>query len=488
MKVLFCIPKSKDMYGIDPAEPDGVEGKVGHPHMGTAYLSAFLKQYGMEVQIYDHGLTNSIATLRQLIAEFQPDVVGTNGYSYSYTHMVDLIGLVRGLTSVPLVVGGPHVSATKEEILLNTRADFAVKGEGEHTLLEFLRELEFGAPDWGKVEGLLWRRDGEVVENPDRPFIKDLDSLPYPDFGGFDLAKYHCSTSRTLPIISSRGCPFGCTFCSVRLSMGRVFRARSAENFVEELAHWKTRGWERFEFDDDCFSANPKRAKRICELICKRNLDIKFDIYNGIRVDCVDPELLKALKRAGCSLVSYGLEAANAEVLKNIRKGVNLEQVRNAVRWTKEAGLRTSVNFIIGHQGETYQKAKESLEFAKTLDVDFVNFYNLVPYPGTETYEWVKQHGRFLVPEEEYLRHISYRDNKPIFETDEFTAAERMRIIKESFALYHKTLLRFRLGRRLGYLAYLLICTPIGKWGIHFALENRIGKAVYRYISRASRQ
>ena len=362
---------------------------------------------------------------------------------------MELIRNVKSMSTAMVVVGGPHVSATKDEILRHTDADLAIKGEGEETLHELIQAIQHSQSAFDEIDGLIWRKNDEIVENKNRAFIQDLDDLPYPDFAAFPLEKYLCYKERTLPMISSRGCPFGCTFCSVRLSMGRGFRGRTPESFVTELQHWHDQGWRRFEINDDCFSANVERAIKICQLIQEKQLKISFDLYNGIRVDRVSPELLRELKQAGCSLVAYGLESANPQVLRNIKKNVALAQVEEAVKWTKEAGLSCSVNFIIGHAGETYTTAKESLDFAKRLPADFVNFYNLVPYPGTEAFEWVEQHGRFLVPQEEYLTRISYRDNRPIFETPEFPVAERMKIMKEGFKLYERKLLQFRLGKTL---------------------------------------
>ena len=255
------------------------------------------------------------------------------------------------------------------------------------------------------------------------------------------------------------------------------------------MEYWQKRGWERFDIDDDCYSCDMKRAIQISEEIIRRGLKVKYDIYNGIRVDRVSPELLQSLRRSGCSLVSYGLESANLKILKTIKKSIkSLDQVTNAVKWAKDAGLKTSVNFIIGHQGETMETARESLEFARNLEADFVNFYNLVPYPGTETYEWVKKNARMLVPDEDYLRHISYRDNEPIFETDEFTAEERRQVIKEGFQLYEQKVLKFRLGKILGALAYIpLRIAPLGKWLKKAMNEGGVVKRSFVLLSQKSR-
>ncbi len=491
MRVLLCNPKEKSMFGDDIDLPDGIGGSSGHPNLGLAALSSYLKQKGIQIRVYDHQIENSQNKLNQIITEFQPDVIGLTSFSYSYIHAIDLVDIIKTMTKAPVILGGPHVSATKAEVFENSKVDFAVKGEGEITFEEFLHEIQKPEPNYSEIQGLLWRNEnGEVIENCSRPFIYDLDPFPYPDFEAFPLKKYACFQTRTLPIISSRGCPYACTFCSVVLTQGRNFRKRTPKNFVDELEYWNNKGWERFEIDDDCYSCDMKRCIKISKEILNRGLKVKYDIYNGIRVDRVSPEMLSALRKSGCSLVSFGLESANLQILKNIKKDLkSLDQVTDAVKWARDAGLKTSVNFIIGHQGETIETARESLRFGDKLDADFVNFYNLVPYPGTETYEWVKKNARMLVPEEDYLRHISYRDNEPIFETDDFSAEERRQIIREGFKLYEKKVLKFRLGKILGMLAYFpLRFKPLGNWLKKAVNQQGVVRRSFIYLSQSSRQ
>ena len=176
---------------------------------------------------------------------------------------------------------------------------------------------------------------------------------------------------------------------------------------------------------------------------------------------------------SGCILISYGCEAGNDNTLKTIKKGIKLEQVKNAVQWTNEVGIKNSVNFIIGHPGETYETAMDSIRFAKSLPTNFVNFYNLVPYPGTELFDWVNTNAHFLSSPETYLNQISYRDNSPIFETEEFTKKERSKVIKKGFSLYEKRILQFRLGKKFGYAGYLATrIRPIAKIGRNFIQNN----------------
>ena len=461
---------------------------TAHPHIGVAYLCSFLKRNDIEVAIFDEGIENDLSRLEYTIDDFKPQLIGITIFSYCYSYAYKLINKIREKTDTPIVAGGPHVSAIGRKILDDAKIEFAVKQEGEFTLLELLREFSKQNPEFSRIKGLIWKnRDGGILENPDRELIEDLDSLPFPDYDSFGLQNYPCYKHKTLPIITSRGCPFGCNYCSVRLSMGQRFRARSAENVFLELKLLYERGFRSFDINDDCFPLDTKSAADICDLIIDNKLDIRFQLYNGIRVDTVTLELLKKMKRAGCFFISYGCEAGNDKVLKAIKKGITLDQVRSAVSWTNGAGINNSVNFIIGHKEETYQDALDTLNFADELPANFVNFYNLLPYPGTESLEWAMQHANFLVPPDSYLENISYRDNKPIFETKEFTKKQREEVIRKGFDLYRKKILNFRLGKVFGGIIFWLTKNYfINKFTTNFALTNPLGRFIYLRLSKKS--
>jgi len=479
-RILFVIPRNKSLFGDKTTV-------AGHPHIGVAYLSAFLKQNNIEIAIYDDGVDFDHAQMLDQIKSFQPDIIGITIFSYCFEFAKELIGKIRSATKIPIIAGGPHVSAVKRGIFEQLDVDFSVKGEGEHTLLEFLDEINKPKPDYSTIAGLIWKDTGNPVENADRPPIMNLDELPFPDQDSFPMQRYSSNISKVYPLITSRGCPFGCNYCSVRLSMGQRFRARSAQNVFDEIQFLTTRGFQEFAINDDCFTLDKQRAEDICDLIIEHKLAIRFQLFNGIRVDTVTPRLLKKMKAAGCFFLSYGCEAGTEKVLKAIRKGIHLQQVRDAVRWTNEAKIHNSVNFIIGHTQETYQDALETIRFAESLPTDFVNFYNLLPYPGTESFEWIQSHGRFLIPPEEFLRTVSYRDNSPVFETPEFSAEQRSEVTRRGFNLYRKRILTYRLGKGLGTCMYLATsCEPINKLATNFALGTNIGKRIYGALSKRS--
>jgi len=473
VRILFVIPKSHEWP------------HPGYPHTGIAYLAAVLKQRGMKIKILDMRLGYTFANLFKVLDEFNPDVVGLTCYSYFFKNTYELVSKIKSQGDYIVVIGGPHVSAIRGKVLAETKADFAVKGEGEYTFPELCKAIEKETEDFKEIEGLIWRRKSEVVENVDRPFIEDLDTLPFPDYEEFELEKYMCYIEKRLPIITSRGCPYRCIYCSVKISMGNMFRARSPDNVINEMKYWYGKGWRSFDINDDCFSLNMKRAKKICDLIIEKGLKITYKLYNGIRVDRTDMELLQKMKASGCDLVQYGVESGNEEVLKMIKKGITLEQAKKAVENSKAVGIRCVVNFIIGHPGENFEKAMDSIRLAKMLPADSVCFYNLVPYPGTELFEWVEKNATFLYSPEIYLNEVSYGEGKPIFETREFPAEKRREVLRKGFLLYRKKILQSKLGWVPGSVAYLVSKSNIlWKIGVGIFSGTKMGRMLLKSVAR----
>jgi len=474
MKVLFIIPKSHEW------------SHPGYPHTGVAYLVAVLKRHNIEVKVVDMRLGHNSNYLFEVLDNFNPKVIGVTSYSYLFKNAYEVVNAAKSYGEYTVVIGGPHVSAFRSKVLAETKADFAVKGEGEYTLLKLCEAIETGTKDFGKIKGLIWRRGNEVVENADRPFIRDLDSLPFPAYEEFELEKYMCYVEKRLPIITSRGCPYRCIFCSVRLSMGNLFRARSPENVIDEMKYWYNMGWRSFDINDDCFPVDMKRAKRICDLIVRNGLKITYKLYNGIRVDKVDMELLQKMKASGCDSVQYGIETGNEEVLRMIKKGITLEQAKKTVEMSKAVGIRCVVNFIIGHPGENFEKAMDSIRLAEMLPADSVCFYNLVPYPGTELFEWVEKNATFLYSPEIYLNEVSYGEDKPIFETREFPAEKRRMVLRKGFLLSRQKILQSKLGWGLGQVAYLVSrSNTLWRIGVGVFSGTIMGRMLLKLVTRS---
>lgn len=453
MRVFLIIPDVK-----------GVVLKPTSPHIGTAYLAAVLLKNKHEVKLLDMRFGYRYSYLLRILEKFKPDFVGVTSTSVEHKKAYRLIENLKK-SGFKVIIGGPHASVMLKKILEDTKTDYAIKGEGEETIIDFLNNL--GKPE--KVKGLIWRnKKGEIIENEDRERIQDLDKIPFPAFELFELDKY---MDKKLPIVTSRGCPYRCTYCSIFFTMGHKFRMRSPENVVGEIERWYKKGYRYFSFNDDCFTFNLERAEKICDLIVERGLKIKWDLRNGIRIDNINEQLLRKMKKAGCTYVAFGVESANQNVLNKMRKGVTVEQAKNAIMLADKVGIKKGAFFIIGLPGDNMETFKQSLDFALSLPLDEVRFYNAIPYPGTELFSWIKKNGKFLQPLDRYLNNADAWDAEPIYETDDFKRSERKKafLIAEEYVM--KYLMRREFGKFIGTLGWYLwkpkisrkIVFPIGK-------------------------
>ena len=438
MKVLLIVPRTIGRYT-----------KPTIPHAGIGYIAAILLKNGHNVEILDMRVHPHIKDSINKINKFKPDMIGLTSPSRGYIIAYNLIKEIKKHYNIPIVIGGPHASTIEEQILKDTPVDYAVMGEGEYTILDLVNSVK---PS--EIKGLIWKDEEKIIKNPYREWIEDLDSLPFPAFELFELNKY---MDKRIPIVSSRGCPSLCNFCLAYKVMGRKFRKRSAENVVNEIEHWYKQGFREFEFSDDNFTFDIERAEKICDLIIAKNLKIKFLLGNGIRVDRINEHLLRKMKKAGCTFIAYGVEAINKDVLKLMKKGINKDRVTKAIKLTHKVGIQTQANFIIGCAGSTFNTFKESLEYSKTLPLNEVKFNNMIPYPDTELYEWIKKNGRFLYSPEYYLNHISSREEGDvIFETKEFPKEERYKAYKIGERRRMELVIKRHLGPFLGTIAFSL--------------------------------
>lgn len=457
MKVLLVLPPNIGRYIVATI-----------PHAGMAYLAAVLEKGGHEVALCDMRLYPEDTYLFKKITDFKPDLIGFSTASFGYKLSYSIIDKIKERFNIPLAVGGSYVSVAFSKILEDTKADYVVYGEGEQTFLEIANKVPLK-----DIRGLIWRNNGEIITNPPYPPIENLDELPYPKYELFELDKM---LEKRIPIVSSRGCPHQCVFCSIHLVFGRPFRARSPENVVKEIEYWHKKGYDTFEFSDDNFSHDMQRAERICDLIIEKGMKLKLIFGNGLRADRVDERLLKKLKQAGTTFIAYGLETSNPESLKLLKKNLDLEKLKESVIITKNLGIDTQVNFIIGCPGQTFATFMEDIKFAEELNIDQTRFYNLVPYPGTEMFEWVKKNGRFLHKPEEYLNNLDYWGEEPVFETDEFTREERTKAYRIGQDKIMELFLKRHFGKFIGSIGFEVWKIPlIRKYGTSIAKKAWIG-------------
>jgi radical SAM superfamily enzyme YgiQ (UPF0313 family) len=435
MRILFMMPDISGRYG-----------KPSSPPVGMAYLAAFLRDHGCEVKAIDMRVESKEFDYISEVKAYLPDFVCLSFMSSDYEISYNMISEIRSAVNAKIVVGGAHTSVLRGKILEECLADFAVYREGEHALLELVQ-----GTDLNSIKNLIWRDGEEIVVNPPRDPVLDLDSLPFPDYEIFKMDNYN---QKRIPINTARGCPHLCTYCAVDRVIGRRFRTRSPKNVVDEIELWYKKGYKNFGFNDSTFTENMKRAGEIADEILKRNIIIEWDLRTGIRVDRVNKELLEKLKRAGCIFIAFGIESIDDGVLKLMKKGTNYEKVERALEAAKEVGIAVGGFFMIGTPGDTYEKFQESYKFADRDIFEEVRFYNTLPYPGTELYEWIENNAKFIVKPEEYLNSRSRWDEIAVFETDTFSAVERKKAFNEGEYLVAKKLAIKVLGKKLAPIVY----------------------------------
>jgi radical SAM superfamily enzyme YgiQ (UPF0313 family) len=330
------------------------------------------------------------------LKEYEPDIVGISCTTPTFVDAIELAEAVfRSLPEAVIVLGGAHATAIPQEAMQEEVFDVGVIGEGEITFLELVKEIDgrggLDRVDLERINGLAFRRDGEDFLTPPRERIKDLDSLPHPARHLLaPLSDYRPTPAsyRKLPLavmMTSRGCPYGCTFCD-RGVFGNSVRAHSPERILDEVEELLDRyGAREIRFFDDTFTINRKRVEKVCEMIIERGLRFPWTCLT--RVNTVDRNLLRLMREAGCWQVLFGLESGDPRMLKMLNKGSSVEQNAQAVQWALEAGLGVRGDFIIGTPGETMESLENTLAFTKQTGLDYAHFNKFVPYPGTELYE-----------------------------------------------------------------------------------------------------
>jgi len=417
---------------VNPPYPGGlVDYQV--PCIGLAYITAVLEKNGYEVRVIDCPVLHiNLKGLEQEITRFEPDIIGVTSVTATFQSALQAAHAIKETCpDVLVVLGGPHASFMDEEILRgNSDVDVVVRGEGEETMLDLVHCFsKDGLKGLHGVAGLSFRDGGQVVRTPNRPLIQNLDQLPYPAYKHFPLNKYRVSGRLIFPVVTSRGCPYQCTFCVASHMFGKTLRARSVGNVVDELEWLRDEyGADAYTFYDDIFTFDVERALKICEEIKNRKIGIPWDCQT--RVDRVSPKILTKMREAGCELVSFGVESGSQKILDAMKKGTTVEQNEKAIKWAKQAGLSVSISVILGYPGETEETLKQTINFIKKTQPDDAFLCIATPYPGTELYNLVKSLGWRISRE-----WSKYEMQTPVFENPHLPFAK---ITKEREIFYNQ--------------------------------------------------
>ncbi|MBZ0220824.1 MAG: B12-binding domain-containing radical SAM protein [Candidatus Methylomirabilis sp.] len=395
------------------------------PPLGTGYLAQALEDAGVDYDVVDMKLGHSEKKVLDMIGRGGYASVGVTVYTVGHKKFFGLLKAVKD--RYPWVItaaGGPHVTIMGKKILEECRhVDLAFTGEAEDSFVKFCKGEEYGS-----IPGLVFRDRGEPVCGAPMARPDDLDSINWPRYGKFELKKY----ANEIGVITSRGCPYPCTFCSVGLTLGRKVRVRSIEKIGDELEYWYSRGRRIFNFLDDNLTFYPERVFSLCDEIKKRGLKgLILRASNGLRADRLNREMLLRMREVGFRSFGIGVEAGNDKVLAALKKGETIAEIENAIRLSCELGFEVSLFFVYGVPGETMNDIEDSIKIAKKYPVLKADFYNLIPFPGTQLWDWVEENRAWTGEPMELLDSMdknlrfSKDTGKPFFTTKELGADER---------------------------------------------------------------
>ena len=435
MKVLLINPPFYRLMGLKyPSFP-----------IGLCYLSSYLRENGHESFVYNiehdtetkhlgfskitENYDEYLAALKddhhviwdqvnERLRKLKPDVVGITVMTPKLASALKVAEIVKTQDDIPVIFGGPHPTIAPESILESSFVDYVVRGEGEETIVELINQFE-GDGKLSEIKGLSFTSRNRVCHNPGRGFINEIDKLPFPDRESLlDVESY--SPEALGWMVTSRGCPYNCTYCAAHTLWGRGVRFRSPENILAEIKHVKEKyKTKEFYFRDDSFTVNKKRVSDLCKLIREEDVCIYWGC--DTRADLIDSDVLDQMKSAGCTSISLGVESGSDRILKFIKKGVTKNQLSSAAALIRKAGIQWSAFFMIGFPTETRSEIEETISFMKELDPDHATFSIVTPYLGTEIYDYSVKAGRIQSNVKwERLSHQSPHVNLTDLSKDEF--------------------------------------------------------------------
>lgn len=404
---------------------------VMHPPLLLAYAAAYTRQQGYKVDLVDAPvLSLTVEGFFEKVKSFMPDFVVAETSTPSFNSDVKVLQKIKQKINCKVVFLGTHVSALPEESLKsNTVIDAVVMGEYELSLVEFLKNGPVG------TKGIAYRDDGgNIVINERREYIENLDILPFPARDLVPNYKYFDPILKNpfTFILSGRGCPYRCTYCNWPQTIsGRKYRLRSSKNIVDELEYLqKNFNFRSVLFNDDTFTANSFHVNSVCEEILNRGLKIRWAAYS--RADFTNKKLLRKMREAGCTLLKIGVESGNQEILDRVKKNYKIEKIIEGVKNMLEAGFHIHATFVIGFPGETWSSIKSTLYFAKKLNPTTVQFSSVVPYPGTELFEYLEKNGYLLTQNWD-----EYMPLKPLIKYPKLSPADIKQAIKYCYRNYY---------------------------------------------------
>ena len=445
---------------------NGIKGAM--PPLSLLSIGAYLEERGVSVQVLDVHIEKLTAEqVEERIRAANPKWVGLTVMTATSVPAHKIARLAKAaVPTAKVVFGGVHAEALPTESLSNSAVDYVVRGDGEETFYKMI-----SGTDPATMKGVSWRNDDHVVNNPPVELNMELDDYPMPGYHLVPMEKYYptIGSYRRLPAINmlmTRGCPGKCTFCN---SANTALRTRSADRVVAEIEHLRTEfGIREIQFYDDTFTVKRENVLRFCELMVERRVDVSWVAF--IRADCFNEQLAEAMKKAGCHQVLIGVESGDEQILKNIRKPIQVERTKQSIRIARKHGLDVRCAFIFGNMGETIETMQRTLDHSIELDPDLALYNISTPYPGTQLFQWAKDNGclvteewsdyelsEFLldlptVTEEEVFRFYAYAHRKfymrPIALYRRIKRFTQWSHIRDALHAFFFIVLRHKFGRR----------------------------------------
>ncbi|MFC2067707.1 B12-binding domain-containing radical SAM protein [Chloroflexota bacterium] len=387
--------------------------------LGLGYIAAVLNMYGHSAKIYDaehgtecrsqywleashnyHLYLDALSkeqcpewnNFKDMLRTYKPQLVGISVLSVKTPAALRLASICKQFDkNIIVVVGGDHPTILPHELLKSKNVDFAVRGEGEYTMLELVEYLSKEKNNFEQIEGLSYKKNGVIVSNKSRAIFNELDALPFPAVESLFYLKNYRPIDLGV-IMTSRGCPYSCTYCGIANTMGRQVRVRSIGNVISEIKKLNQKyDVIYFSFRDSSFTVDRNRTIDLCNRMMGENLNIQWEC--STRANLLDYDLISKMKSSGCVLIRIGIESGNEQLMQQMKRGITLDQIKQGARMLNEHNMRWSAYFMFGIPGETRKTIKDSMRLITEINPPFVTIANYSLIPGTEMYEEVKRLG-----------------------------------------------------------------------------------------------
>ena len=434
--ILIDPPRTAVNIVRDEVIQRATEKSAAYPPIGLAYLAGYLQSNGIEVQIIDaKSLNLSYSDICEIVLKEKPDIVGVTVFTSNLgSSLVTCQEIKKVYPPAKIVVGGAHIHPQHREVIEKPYIDFCVRGEGEETILELAEALSDGK-DLEQVKGLTFKKDHNIIVTPDRPFIKDLDSLPFPARNLLQNQIYEATIGGSwgtfTAVSATRGCPFNCHYCSDPQFWHHP-RRRSVQNVLQELEEIRdVYEIKNVRFTDELITLNKKWLVEFCRGMVERGLNEEIAWNCDSRVDSISRTLLEEMKKANCRVIFYGIEFGNQRILDFCNKGTKVTQIHEAIELTKEVGIVPTGNFMIGYPTETVETIEDTISLIRSLKLDFGSVSVVTPFPGTQLYDYCRENN--LLRTNNWEEYSYFHPQKAIIKLDGVSGEDLVNLYQKAY-------------------------------------------------------